>query len=269
MIGSQRPVLKACLYLKWKVAIFLMNTIIIPTTQNIELEYPVAPTGERILAGLIDLALLVGYTLFWLELLSSYRSHDRLASYFTDSVYLLALLPAMTYSLWTEIWLQGQTVGKYLMKLQTIRLDGAAPGASEYAIRWMLRIIDVWITASFVMPGIPAIIAISANKMNQRLGDLAAGTTVVKLKLVSSFSDTIFVETKDNHQVRFPEARLLSDRDVSIIKEVLEAGTKSDNLELIHRLVAKVKQVTGIQSDLPSREFLKAVIKDYNFLFRD
>ncbi|MDP5172020.1 MAG: RDD family protein [Bacteroidia bacterium] len=246
-----------------------MNTIIIPTTQNIELEYPVAHIGDRILSGLIDLGVLVAYTWFWIWLLQNYQTHDNWEDYATDTIYLLALLPAMTYSLWTESWFQGRTLGKKLMNLRTIRLDGASPGFSEYALRWMLRIVDIWVTASVLLPGLIGMITISTGKKGQRLGDISAGTSVVKMRLVTTFSDTIFVETQASYQVNFPEISRLSDRDISILKEVLDAGTKNDNPVLIQKLANKVQAVIGVQSTLPPDQFLAIVLKDYNFLFRD
>lgn len=246
-----------------------MNTIIIPTTQNIELEYPVANPGSRILSGLIDLGILVAYSWIWYSILDNYRSYAYLEGYLGDVMYQLALLPAMTYSLWTELWLGGQTVGKKLLNLRTIRLDGASPGVSEYGLRWLLKIVDVWLTASFLMPGLPGVITMLVGKKGQRLGDLAAGTSVVKLTLVTAFSDTIFVETEEDYRVSFPEVRKLSDRDISILKEVMDAGHKNQNEALLLRLSAKVKQVTGLESDMEPGVFLTTVLKDYNFLYRD
>ncbi len=246
-----------------------MNTILIPTAQNIELEYPVANLGDRMLSGLIDLGILGVYSWIWIAWLEDYQSHDSLYEYTSDVIYQLALLPAMTYSLWTEIWFKGQTLGKRLLKLRTICLDGAAPSFSDYAIRWLLRIVDIWATAAILLPGLVGMITMVAGKKGQRLGDIAAGTSVVKLRLVTTFADTIFVDTQADHQVTFPEVSRLSDRDISILKEVMDAGHKNENQELIRKLADRVKTVMKVQTELSPGSFLRTVLKDYNFLYRD
>lgn len=100
------------------------------------------------------------------------------------------------------------------------------------------------------------------------MGDLTAGTSVVKLKLVADFSDTIFMETDQSYEVQFPQIASLSDRDVSILKEVLDAGLRQENSALLNKLADKVKAVTGVESDSDSREFLTTVLRDYNYLYR-
>ncbi len=246
-----------------------MNTIIIPTTQNIELEYPVASVWERALSAGIDLVVIVAYASIWFVWLVDYWRYDNFVSEAFTTINFLILLPAITYSLWTELWLEGQTIGKRIFRLRTIRLDGASPGVTEYLLRWSLRLIDIWVSASFLLPGLVGFITMSAGRKGQRLGDLAAGTSVVKLRLVIPFSDTIFVETAEDYQVRFPQVSKLSDRDISILKQVLEAGVKSENLPLLNKLAAKVQTVMGIEIQEHPKEFLANVLKDYNHLFRN
>lgn len=233
-----------------------MNTIIIPTTQNIELEYPVANVGDRIAATLIDLLLQVGYFLFW------YLLFDALEINVAEEVWILLFLPFGFYHLVCEAFFNGQSVGKRIMKTQVVRVDGTPPALTDYLLRWLLRPIDVW-----TFNGLVAIITISATKNSQRLGDLAAGTSVVKLKLVTTFGETIFMEIEDDYQLTFPEIQALSDQDVSILKEVMDAGLKNANHQLIHRLASRVKSVTGIDTQMGDHLFLETVLKDYNFLY--
>jgi uncharacterized RDD family membrane protein YckC len=230
-----------------------MNTIVIPTAQNIELEYPQAGLGERILAFIID-AVVLGAYVWLLAMLDVYSQAGEIIFTF--------LIPAMCYSLFCEITFNGQTLGKYFLKIRVISLDGAAPSISQYLLRWMIKLIDVW-----VLYGIVGIITIAINKKGQRLGDMAAGTTVIRLKLVTHFADTIFMETGEDYEVSFPQIRNLSDRDVSILKEVLDAGIRSSNPDLLYRLAEKVKQVAGIETEMKPRPFLEKVLQDYNHLF--
>ena len=247
-----------------------MNTIIIPTTQNIELEYPVANVGDRILAGIVDLLVLVVYVFLWAQILSSYveHSHDSWQDYTTDTIWIIAMLPAMFYTLFCEVFFSGQTLGKRLVNMKTIRVDGSPPTISNYMIRWALRVVDVWLSISFLlMPGIIGVITLSVNKKGQRLGDLAAGTAVIKQKLVTTFGDTIFIDTGENYEVIYPEIQNLSDRDVSILKEVLDAGVKSSNPKLLEKLANKVKEVASIEDNSSPQKFLETVLKDYNHVY--
>lgn len=260
-----------------------MNTITIPTTQHIELEYPVANLGTRILAGIIDLAIVFLSWKLALFLLEETVRTDNFWGMLTDPLFLLFLLPGMTYSLFMEIMFQGQTVGKMIMKTRTISLTGAAPTLSAYLIRWTLRLVDIWFIPVifgvilpliqyveflvFFLPGIVAVIFIGFQKKGQRLGDILAGTTVIKMQLVTTFLDTIYVETGESYQVVFPEIRTLSDRDISILKEVFDAGLKNYNARLLDRLASRIKEVTGIQSNMESSAFLQTVLSDYNHLY--
>ncbi|MDX2245551.1 MAG: RDD family protein [Bacteroidia bacterium] len=245
-----------------------MNTIIIPTTQNIELEYPVAHLGDRITSGLIDLGVLILYVYLWGVLIDKYNYHSEWKDYLTDTLSIFSFLPAAFYSLWSEWFFNGQTLGKKIMKMRTIRTDGAPATLSGYLLRWMLRLVDVWMSVGIVlMPGIVGMIAISVNKKGQRLGDILAGTSVIKLQLVTTFGDTMFVDTEENHKVVFPEIHNLSDRDVSILKEVFDMGIKSFNPELLEKLANKVKEVSGIKTKMSDKQFLETVLRDYNHVF--
>ena len=233
-----------------------MNTITIPTTQNIELEYPIATVGDRIGATILDLAIQMGYVIV---LRYAFSFAD---VYVSMEAWIILLLPIMLYSLLSEIFFNGQSIGKRILSIQVIHLEGRPPELSQYLLRWLLRPVDV-----LFLNGLVALISISISKYAQRLGDLAAGTSVIKLTLVTPFGETIFEEIEEGYEIQFPQVATLTDRDMSILKEVLDIGVKGSDRDMITRLTQRVKEVAGIESDLEDRVFLETVLKDYNSLY--
>ncbi len=231
-----------------------MRTISIPTTQNIELEYPIATPGDRIFAYLIDVLIQGGY-LFGINYALG-------GAQLSTGATILITMPAFLYSLVTEVAFGGQTIGKKLRKMRVIRQDGSAPAFTDYFLRWVFGLLDTLGTW-----GLLAFITTSMNKRGQRVGDMIAGTTVVKLELVTHFDDTIFRDLDENYVPTFTEVQLLSDKDLAILQEVLEAGNRANNPEIIDRLARKIKDVTGVKSNLNNYQFLELVLKDYNYLY--
>jgi uncharacterized RDD family membrane protein YckC len=233
-----------------------MRTIIIPTSQNIELEYPVAELVDRSIARIIDIVIQAGY-----GVLVFYGAAEFHVTFSTATTLILAL-PIVLYTFVLEIIYKGQTFGKKIRNLRVIKQNGDSPSIVEYFMRWLFLIVEgplVFYTIGFVL--------MSATKKGQRIGDLVAGTTVIKEELITDFDDTIFREINENYQVRFPEIEGLSDRDIAILKEVLDAGMRSKNADIIARLANKIKDVLGISSDLSDESFLEIVLQDYNYLY--
>jgi uncharacterized RDD family membrane protein YckC len=69
-------------------------------------------------------------------------------------------------------WLWGWTIGKRLMGLRVVMLDGSPPTFWPVFIRNVLRVVD------FVMAFLPALLAL-LPPLRQRLGDLIANTVVI------------------------------------------------------------------------------------------
>jgi hypothetical protein len=189
------------------------------------------------------------------------------------------MMPMLVYPLFSEILYNGQTIGKYIMGMRVIKQDGSSPDFTSYFLRWLFQWVDIGnlpimlllgiLGSSYnpLLPGLIGLVTMLINKKGQRMGDIAAGTTVVKLKLVTTFGDTIFVDTKEDYKVAFPEIEHLSDRDVSILKEVLDAGLKSNNPAILNKLANKVKEVAKIESKMEDMYFLQTVLKDYNHFY--
>ena len=107
-------------------------------------------------------------------------------------------------------------------------------------IRWLFRIIE---SGAFI-GGIVPVITIAVNGKGQRLGDMAAGTTVVKLKPAVSLDEVLLRPFDESYVVQFPEVRLLSDRDIGIVQEALRICDEG----ILIRTADKKKDVTGIKS---------------------
>ena len=133
-------------------------------------------TGRRVLAIIVDGLLLS--VLFWVMSMlfgSSSAEGGQVSASMTGLPFILYLLIVFGYFTLMEGYL-GQTVGKMLLGIKVIREDdGEVPGLKVAAIRTILRLIDVLPFAYLV-----GFIAVLISAKNQRLGDMAANTLVVR-----------------------------------------------------------------------------------------
>lgn len=235
-----------------------MSTIRIQTTQNVSLEYEIASAGDRILASLIDYGLYFVWFIAWTLLNGEYHLSPG-----GRAGQVIPMLPTTFYMLACEVFFNGQTLGKKALSLRVVRLDGTRAGLGDYLLRWLLRPIEIVATS-----GVVALVTILLNGRGQRLGDLAAGTTVISLKKRPGYATPLAGEVAAiaGYQPVFAQAAALSDHDVALIRKLLYHGSKQENYLLLNEVANKVKAITGIQTGLQDGPFLKTILRDHAHL---
>jgi uncharacterized RDD family membrane protein YckC len=261
-----------------------MPLIQIETPFNIELEFEIAEAHKRLFAYLIDFSILL---LFFMSMKYFYYGGFNLTS--TESLeshvgldILTISIPMLLYSLVCDVMMHGQTIGKKILNIRVISLDGGEPSLSQYTIRWMFKVFEwpfffgyTFFSLQSIMAyimitgfwGVVVLIIIAVSKKNQRLGDIAANTVVVNTQSPFSVNDTVYMQINDmNYSVTFPEVLKLSDRDINTIKNVVSLYHKEYNTETCDRLALKVQEVLEIHSNMYSINFLETLLADYNYL---
>jgi len=233
-----------------------MEAIRIQTAQNVFIEYQPASVGDRILATLIDGVVAWCFVILLSVLISSLGVHVG------TTISILLFTPYLFYHLLSEIFMDGQSIGKRAMNIKVVKLDGSQPTLGSYLLRWLLRPVDVFFF------GAVAMITISASQKGQRLGDIAAGTSVVSTRQRHRLRDMVLPEAEEAYTPLYPEAVRLTDRDVAIIRESLQAYHKSEEQDswLIQSLAEKVQNLLGVRTRQTYVEFLRTVLKDHTHL---
>lgn len=238
-----------------------MNTITITTSQNIELEYELGSLGDRIVGAIIDGIIKTSYII--IVMATFVFGNARILSGAYIFFIVLLALPVIFYSLGSELLLNGQSVGKKVMSIKVISLSGEQPSFSQYLNRWLFRIVDFSLSGYMV-----GVIMVAATERKQRLGDLIAGTVLVKTTPRTQIDDTLYAPTEAvTYSVTYPEVINLKDRDVQLIKEVILSVMRTHNLMLATLAQHKIEEVLQIKSrqDNPIN-FLQTVLADYNHL---
>lgn len=235
-----------------------MQTIKIQTTQNIELEYELAGIGDRIVAYLVDASIYIAYFFTVSMLLSVTRTSG-------NEVFLILflLLPIMFYQLLCEVFLNGQSLGKKVKNIRVISLNGNQPSLAQYLIRWMFRLVDMTMTS-----GVVAVLTVALSQRAQRVGDMLAGTAVVRTRTSTKFNETIYSETSLDYIPQFEIAGNLSESDISLLKEVVnryKSDPESQAL-VLQKAYIKTKSVLMVYEDYDPLYFLETVIKDFNMV---
>ncbi|MBL7825562.1 MAG: RDD family protein [Saprospiraceae bacterium] len=247
----------------------MIKTIDITTTQNVTIEYQLASLRERMLAWLLDMFIVVfGYILLYqLSRLIFKDLWDWGWSVFW------AVMPFMIYFLYhifLEILNGGQTPGKMALNIRVVRLDGKDPEWSDVVLRSVLQLVD-----SIFCLGIIGSLLIKTTAKCQRLGDMAANTTVIKIQQDAwrfRLEDILSISTLNNYEPTYPQVRHLNEKDMIFVKTVLARYQRYPNPaheEVIEDLVSHLMPILQIHDRPLNRiEFLKTLLKDYIVLTR-
>jgi uncharacterized RDD family membrane protein YckC len=243
-----------------------MKNIEIKTTQNVVLEYELADLRDRVIAFLIDFIILV----VALSILSSigfgiFAFSETIAGIF--SVFLTCVF--LFYSLVMESRNNGQSIGKMAMRIRVIKTAGGQAIFSDYAARWVFRMIDIY----FSLGGIASILIASSSKA-QRIGDIVANTAVVKVSPTSSLKlkDLLTIHSLDSYTPQYLQAKRLQEEDVLVIKRTLDRYRQFPNeahSEALSLLAQRIREILAIDRNVgDERKFLQTVLQDYVVLTR-
>lgn len=236
-----------------------MSGITITTSQNVDLEYEPAGVGFRILAAMLDEIFKIVYIIIISLIVGLYFKNNTVVyddvNYTLYALLILASLPYMLYYFLSETLMNGQSFGKKIIGIKVIKLDGTQASISSYLIRSLTRIID---------RGLVALIAVAVTDKSQRLGDLAAGTTVIKLNAEVSLRETILYKPINNYKIVFEQVALLSDSNIAVVKQIVEHGITNNKKENLGLLAKKIKEKMGVSTNLNDEIFLQTVLLDYS-----
>lgn len=147
----------------------------IVTPEAVVLQFETAGIGSRMLAGLLDLAIQVALAIGGFAALGAIASVGALEGIAIALVYVLLFLVLFGYPVVLETLWRGRTVGKAALGLRVVTVEGAPIRFRHAAIRSILGIVD-WYATNFTV----GIVSLLVTKRNQRLGDLVAGTMVLR-----------------------------------------------------------------------------------------
>ena len=268
-----------------------MAVIKVPTNFNIDVEFEVPEFYRRLIALLIDVVIEYFYFRIALEIFKSIANRSPSgvdSSYDLQSVALFLFVPVMIYHPVLEITMNGQSLGKKIMNLRVVNENGGKASISQYLIRWLLRVSDLWIfflvlilasnpdlgrnleTTFIILAALGFLITdislVVSSKKGQRVGDILAHTILIRTNPRMSIEETVFQEVADNYIPSFPQIMQLSDRDINAIKTILEIARKKNDLTMATTASEKIKAHLDINSSRSPLDFLDVLLKDYNYL---
>ena len=140
------------------------------SSQGIRIHQEPASFAARLAAFSIDF-MLMGIAWLFLLLMLKEGAFEGINEALV--ITLVILIPYL-YPLISETVASGQTLGKKLLHIRVVDLEGGGPKISAFILRWLILPLDVFGSA-----GIGSL-CVFFTKHQQRLGDLVAGTWVVR-----------------------------------------------------------------------------------------
>ena len=250
---------------------------------------PLAGIGSRFIALLVDMLIWAGglfvlFLFFWI-VEPAVRAFSQLSYQWAVALVMLTLfvLNWGYFTLFEAFW-NGHTPGKKVAKIRVIQRSGRPIGLFESMARNLVRYVDQ-------LPGFYAVgvIAMFVTRQHQRLGDLAAGTLVVRDREQESapwgdsptrtFTAQIFptpAESPEPHaSVSLPAAGIakLSGADLEVLEGFFARRldmSLATRQALAERIAAAVRAKTGVEPPpgVSTETFLEAVARDLRDLAR-
>lgn len=241
-----------------------MTIVSIRTSQNVIVEYEAATIMERVLAQIID-SVIMSFTGLILSL--GIGMIDGLDG---GLAYLIGVsLVMIFYTMLFELYNNGQSLAKKMIGIQVMRLDGQELKLNDVLSRWAFSFLDIYMTL-----GTLALFMIQLSNNRQRMGDLVATTTVIKLRASYqvSLENVLSRKSSEEYIPVYPGVTRLKEEQMVLLKNTIERYEKYKNKaheEAVVLLSGKVAEKLEVPVPKKDRlQFLKQVLKDYVILTR-
>lgn len=240
-----------------------MRKINLTTTQNVTIEYELATVLDRSFSTLIDVAIVYLSSLLLYLFLNSFI-HDS-----SGKIYMYIVVPfSFLYHLLMEYYNNGQTLGKKILKIRVVKINGERPGIFDFIMRTTFRIVDISSTL-----GTLALFMASSTQKGQRLGDYFADTTVVKMINFDKFSLDIILsmDKLKAYTPQYPGIVYFKEEEMLLIKETMDRYIQFKNeshKKALALLIQKIEGQLGVVAPPNKLQFLNILIKDYVSLTR-
>lgn len=148
----------------------------IVTPEAVLLELPAAGVGSRLLAGLIDAAVLLGGLMIALLLLVPLFGGDDEGTGVAIMLAIIVFSALLVYPVVIQLLMRGRTVGKAALGLRAVTVEGAPIQLRHALLRTMGGLVD-----HLVPPGgVTGMLFVLGTRRSQSVGDLFAGTIVIR-----------------------------------------------------------------------------------------
>jgi uncharacterized RDD family membrane protein YckC len=242
-----------------------LKQIEIKTSDRISIQFNIADLKDRAIAFLVDSGILYSTLLSLLMIrMLVFPNED------PDDFVMYILFPIfLFYTLVSEIITGGQSLGKKAMSLRTVKLNGQYATTLDYVIRWLFRWLDIWMSL-FVIGSV----LINSTQYGQRLGDLLAGTTVIKFSKSNAvqLADILKMDNQENYHPTYPQVTQLSDKDMILVKKALFQKSMFQNKAhdvIVHELAIHLQKELKVKNQQKNEvDFLRTLLKDYVVLTR-
>ena len=219
------------------------NELVIQTPEGVQFVHPLASPVARLLALAVDLsiisALMSGLSV--LVFLMQWVSADLAGAF---SVLLYFALNIGYFIVMETVW-RGQTVGKRMLRLRVLDAHGLKLQSSQLILRNLLRFVDSLPVLYFV-GGSCALL----NPRSQRLGDLAAGTVVVRIAeiqppVLSEANETMYNSFREHPRLEAQLRQRVVPEESQIAVQALRRREEMDpaaRAQLFHALAESFKE---------------------------
>ena len=250
------------------------------TPEGVDLRLEIGAYVDRLGALLLDLLIIAGVLLAltlltFLAFLAALRTQDELLGRALMMIWLLGFFVLrLGYFIGFELRASGATPGKRIMGLRVIARDGRRLTADAIFARNAMRELEVFLPATFVFArgsGVDGIlITLGAiwtgvfvifplfNRDRLRLGDIAAGTLVVKAPKVKLLPDIAEAAPATVGGAAFTQAQLdaYGVKELQVLEQVLRGGER----RTIAAVAARIRTKIGWEgpTDVPDATFLNA-----------
>lgn len=260
-----------------------MKSLEFVSAQNVKVEYEYATVIQRTTSAIIDTTTVAVYLIIMMIIINKAES-----KYVLLWELILMKIPWIFYHPILEYLTHGQTLGKYALGIRVVTLSGERPGLREIFTRWIFKGYFFWIAFSFFAAfqeilllgmihigiGIIGFMYASVSDRKQRMGDVMAGTVVIKDKSAVRYSlrDVLSIKSQDNYTPEYPSVIRFTDEDMLLIKNTIQRVRKYPNPEtkkFAIELADESARLIGLEKTPDKRlKFLQTLLQDYVVLTR-